>query len=246
MHKERGWELCRQVSPLCSAPGTGTLRSGTLSLFFQLQCSTNVLAVYVDMMLHWDVCLTPRLLVEKCRILLDAALRPRSSRLISASLLFLLMAPQHSAATNHSCFGLCACKLQRPRAMAGSGLDLGETFLSSAPTTRLGSSSGEIWGGPQNFPRGLCDSSGEVSSRQELSGDLLSMQMRGALFSLLLKCKSAAESNFLILHLQLIIMQPHSGFSLFLPFLLAQDTGVITPGEDRRQAFVKAGCQCPG
>lgn len=139
-----------------------------------------------------------------------------------------------------------ACKLQRSRAMAGSGLDLGETFLSSAPTTCLGSSRGESWGGPRNFPRGLCDSSGEVSSRQELSGDLLSMQMRGALFSLLLKCKSASESNFLILHLQLIIMQPYWGFSLFLPFLLSQDTGVITPGEDRRQAFLKAGCQCPG
>lgn len=80
--------------------------SGTLSVFFQLQCSTNVLVVYVDVLLHWDVCLTPRLLVEKCRILLDAALRPCSSRLISAGLLFLLMAPQHSAATNHSCFGL--------------------------------------------------------------------------------------------------------------------------------------------
>ena len=134
--------------------------------------------------------------------------------------------------------------------MAGSGVDLGETFLSSAPTVRLGSLICESWGGPRDFPRGLCgspgDSAGEVYSRRELSGDLLSMQMRGALFSLLLKCKPAAESNFLILYLQLMMMQPYSGFSLFLPFLLAQGVGAIAPGEDRRQTFVKAQCQCAG
>lgn len=100
---------------------------------------------------------------------------------------------------------------------------------------------GQLWG------QGLWDSPGDrVSCRQELSTALLSVQMRGALLWLLLKCKSAAESNSLTLLLQLIMMQPHLGFSLFLLSISEEGAGVITLGGDRRWAFVRAPCECPG
>lgn len=85
------------------------------------------------------------------------------------------------------------------------------------PHGQWGSLVCESWGGPRG-PRGFVCQPRGGSLGQEPGGDLRSARRRGARSGLLLKCDSATESHFLILHLQLIMMQPASGFSLFLLF----------------------------